>query len=143
MPRGASRPRRLPPSGMVAVVGVGGAIGTAIRYGLGQRFPVDTGSFPVITLCENIAGAALFGLLLTALVARELALWWRLLLTTGVLGSFTTFSTFATEVVLLVDGGETGTALTYTAATAVLGIGAAAAGIRLGHRRMPGDRADA
>jgi fluoride exporter len=125
---------------MVAVVMVGGAVGTAARYGLGQRFPVGASSFPVVTLVENVAGAAVLGLLLTVLVVRELPDWWRLLLATGVLGSFTTFSTFATEVVLLVRDGAAATAVAYTAATMVLGIAAAAAGVSLAHRWVPHGR---
>lgn len=140
MPRRAPRPRRLPPLWMVAVVMVGGAVGTAARYGLGQRFPTAASSFPVITLIENVTGAALLGLLLTVLVVRDLPHWWRLLLATGVLGSFTTFSTFATEVVLLVHDDAAGIALVYIAATMVLGIAAAAAGVTVAHRWLPGDR---
>lgn len=140
MPRRASRQRQLPPPGMIALVMVGGAVGTAARYGLGQRFPVDVRTFPVVTLAENTAGAALLGLLLTVLVIRDLPQWWRLLLATGVLGSFTTFSTFATEVVLLVDEGAAATALAYTAATMVLGIAAAAAGVNLAHHWILCDR---
>jgi fluoride exporter len=125
---------------MVAVVMVGGAVGTAARYGLGQRFPVGASSFPVVTLVENVAGAAVLGLLLTVLMVRELPDWWRLLLATGVLGSFTTFSTFATEVVLLVRDGAAATAVAYTAATMVLGIAAAAMGVSLAVRWGPHGR---
>jgi fluoride exporter len=125
---------------MIAVVMVGGAVGTAARYGLGQRFPVGASSFPVVTLAENVAGAALLGLLLTVLAVRDLPQWWRLLLATGVLGSFTTFSTFAAEVVLLVHDGAVVVALAYTTATMALGIAAAAAGVTVAKRWMPSGR---
>ncbi len=116
---------------------LGGAAGTAARYGLGQRFPVDEHALPAVTLVENVLGAALLGLLLTVLVVRDLPLWLRPLLATGALGSFTTFSTFATEVVLLVDGGHATTAALYVAATMALGIAAAAGGIGLAQRLAP------
>jgi fluoride exporter len=123
----------LPPAWAVAVVVAGGAVGTAARYGLGQRFPVEPGSFPTTTLVENVLGAALLGLLLTALM--ELGTqrrWIRPLLATGVLGSFTTFSTFATEAVLLVRDDQATVAASYVALTLALGIAAAAAGVTTG-----------
>jgi fluoride exporter len=123
----------LPPVWAVGVVMAGGAIGTAARYGLGQRFPVAPGTFPATTLVENVLGAALLGLLLSALI--ELGTqrrWVRPLLATGVLGSFTTFSTFATEAVLLVRDDRAALAAAYVGLTVVLGIAAAAAGISAG-----------
>jgi fluoride exporter len=119
---------------MVGVVVVGGAIGTAARYGLGQRFPVAAGSFPTATLVENAGGAALLGFLLSLLVERDVPRWLRPLLATGVLGSFTTFSTFSTELVLLVHEGEAVVAVLYAAATMVVGIAAAALGVTGAHR---------
>ena len=108
----------------------GGAVGTAARYGLGQRFPVDAGSFPATTLVENVTGATLLGFLLTVMVERATpSRWLGPLVATGMLGSFTTFSTLATEVVLLVRDDEPALAAAYVAATMTLGIAAAAAGI--------------
>jgi fluoride exporter len=125
---------------MVGLVMVGGAVGTAARYGLGQRFAAEAGTFPVVTLVENVAGAALLGLLLTVLVSRRLPRWLGLLLAPGVLGSFTTFSTFAAEVVLLVHEGEAAVAAAYTGATMLLGIAAAAMGMTVAHRWVPSGR---
>jgi fluoride exporter len=135
----------LPPVWAVGVVMAGGAIGTAARHSLGQRFPVGPGTFPTTTLVENVLGAALLGLLLSALI--ELGAqrrWVRPLLATGVLGSFTTFSTFATEAVLLVRDDRAALAAAYVGLTVVLGIAAASAGIFTGRglvsRRTSGAR---
>ena len=81
---------------------VGGAIGTAARYGVNRPFPVGVGELPVATFGENVLGAALLGLLLAVLASRrQQSRRLRLLLATGTLGAFTTFSTFATELALL------------------------------------------
>lgn len=127
-------PGLLPPLWAVAAVAAGGAVGTAARYGLGQRFPVARGTFPLTTLAENVAGAALLGCLLTWLVERGTQRrWLRPLLATGVLGSFTTFSTFAAEAVLLVRDDRAALAAAYVSLTVVLGVAAAAAGVVVGH----------
>jgi CrcB protein len=124
----------LPPPRAVALVALGGAVGTVARYGLGQRFP-GAGAFPVATFGENVVGAALLGLLLAVLVSgRPPSGWVRPLLATGALGAFTTFSTFATELALLGREGRTSLAVAYAAATLAAGAAAAGAGMRLGRR---------
>lgn len=119
----------------MTLVAAGGAIGTAARYGLNRPFPVGAGEFPVATLAANVAGAALLGLLLAVLASRrQPSRRLRLLLATGTLGAFTTFSTFATEVALLARDGRGGLALAYAATTLAAGAAAAAAGVQLGSR---------
>lgn len=114
---------------------VGGAIGTAARYGVSRRFPVGAGELPLATFGENVLGAALLGLLLAVLACqRQPSRRLRLLLATGTLAAFTTFSTFATEVVLLLRDSQVGLALAYAAATLVAGVAAATAGVHLGNR---------
>lgn len=123
----------LPPAGSVALVALGGVIGTLARHGLSRRFPVAAAELPVSTFAENVAGAALLGLLVAVLVSdRPPARRLRLLLATGALGAFTTFSTFATELALLAREGRTGLAAAYAGATLAAGVIAAAAGVRLG-----------
>ncbi len=133
-PRAGRRPL-LPPARSVALVAVGGAIGTAARYGVNRPFPVRAGELPMATFGENVLGAALLGLLLAVLASRRMpSPGLRLLLATGALGAFTTFSTFATEVVLLVRDSRVGLALAYAVATLATGVAAAAAAVYLGKR---------
>ncbi|GCD21678.1 CrcB family protein [Cellulomonas algicola] len=123
---------------LVVVVAVGGALGTLARYGLSHAVP-DRGGVPVATLVENVVGAFLLGLLLEALARsgpdtgrRRVA---RLGLGTGVLGGFTTYSTFALEVADRLADGRTGLALAYALASVVLGVAACAGGVVVGARR--------
>jgi CrcB protein len=107
----------------VALVALGGAVGTAVRYGLSGRFERGAGAFPLATFGENVVGAALLGLLVAVLVSgRSTAGWARPLLATGALGAFTTFSTFATELTLLGRDGRVGLAVAYAGATLAAGL---------------------
>lgn len=123
---------------LVVVVAVGGAIGTLARYGLSHAVP-DRGGVPVATLLENLVGAFLLGLLLEALARsgpdtgrRRVA---RLGLGTGVLGGFTTYSTFALEVVDRLADGRGGLAVAYAVGSVVLGVVACTGGVLVGARR--------
>lgn len=139
---GPRRPRRPRPAHLqprlLAVVGLGGAIGTVGRYGLGRALP-PSGGWPWGTLTANLVGAFLLGLLLEALLrrgeetsGRRLA---RLGLGTGVLGGFTTFSALALELERLLAAGDLGVAAGYTALTVAGGLGACTAGVALAARR--------
>lgn len=113
----------------LAAVVVGGAIGTAIRLGIDSALP--HGEFPWPTLLINTIGAFVLGMLVARLWPSASA-WLRAGLGAGLLGSFTTFSAVA---VILVDFGFTLNGLLYLAATLVLGLAAAFAGLRLGGRK--------
>lgn len=132
-----SRPPYLRPIAWVAVA-AGGAAGTALRDALGTSFPVQPGAFPVTTFAINVSGAFLLGLLLESLArqgpdvgARRLA---RLAGGTGLLGGFTTYSTFVLESVLRARQGDLMLALAYDAASLAVGFVAAAAAVRAVHR---------
>ena len=91
------------------LVGAGGAIGAMARYGLaslvGRTWPI---SFPLGTLLINIIGSVGMGLLI-GLMARFLPSWQteaRLFVAVGILGGFTTFSTFSLDTVALIERGE-------------------------------------
>lgn len=118
----------------VALVALGGAIGTLARYLLGQAVP-PTG-FPFSTLAINIVGAFALGLLLSALAqrgddsGRRRSL--RLLLGTGMLGGFTTYSALALDTVSLAGGADASNAAIYAFGTLVAGVLAASVGIRIG-----------
>ncbi len=115
-----------------ALVAVGGFFGAAAREAVEQTLPTPAGSLPVATLAINCSGAYLLGLLLAVLLkgaqspARRRL---QMLVGTGFLGAFTTYSTFAVEADLLVRANRLGTAALYVAVTAVGGLIAALAGI--------------
>ncbi|MCX4759563.1 fluoride efflux transporter CrcB [Streptomyces sp. NBC_01275] len=117
----SSAPRRAAGTGqlpVVAAVAVGGGIGAAARYAAALGWPVQSGGFPWTTFWVNIAGCAVIGVFLVliteALSAHPLV---RPFFGTGVLGGFTTFSTYAVDIQRLVDAGRPATALAYLAAT--------------------------
>ncbi len=116
----------------VGIVAAGGAAGTLARWQLGVHNPVSPGAFPTTTFVVNVLGAALLGYLVGRVPVRDNkteAV--RLLLGTGVLGGFTTFSTYAVEVARRVPHHQ-GTATMYAIATVVAGIVAAVVGLAVG-----------
>lgn len=140
-PRSApSAPTHLRP-GLLAVVALGGAVGTAGRYGVAHLLP-PSGGWPWGTLTANLVGAFLLGLLLELLLRRgEETPRRRLLrlgLGTGVLGGFTTFSALALELERLLAAREPVVAGGYAAVTLAGGVVACLAGVALaaaGHER--------
>jgi CrcB protein len=117
----------------VLLVALGGTIGTAARLGLGLLLP-DGGGFPTAVLIANLLGALLIGVLAARLPAsHEL----RVLIGTGVLGGFTTYSSFMTGTLALWADAPI-VAVAYALASLVLGLGAAALGLRLGRPRREG-----
>jgi len=124
---------RLPPPRNLGHVALGGAVGAVARVALATRFPATPGSLPWVTLVENLVGAFLLALVITLLTER-LALdpAVRLLVCTGMLGAFTTYSTLAVELDRLLAAGALAIAGTYVALTLLGGLTAALAGLRLG-----------
>lgn len=86
---------------IVAVIGVGGALGTLARYGIATAFPVTLQQIPWATLAINLSGSFLLGFMLSVVERLPPNRFMRPFLAIGVLGGFTTFSTFAVEVVQL------------------------------------------
>ncbi|MDJ0350096.1 CrcB family protein [Cryobacterium sp. PH29-G1] len=138
----------------LGLVFVGGTVGTALREALTLVLPpVDLAAgarVPLTTLGINLLGALLLGLLLEALVRRGLDAGGRrtlrLLVGSGLLGGFTTYSSLATDSALLLRGGDIGVAVSYALGTVVLGGLATWLGIVIGaalHRRTHGGRASA
>ncbi|GAA3845741.1 fluoride efflux transporter CrcB [Streptomyces phyllanthi] len=103
---------------VVAVVAVGGGIGAAARYGASLLWPAQTGGFPWTTLWVNVVGCALIGVFMVLIsdvwAAHRLV---RPFFGTGVLGGFTTFSTYAVDIERLVAAGRPEAGLAYLAAT--------------------------
>lgn len=118
------------------LVFVGGGGGAVLRYLAGLALGRWSQHFPWGTFAINVAGSFLLGLLFGLTYAREFRheRELSLLLGTGVLGGFTTFSTFELEGYSLLSGGHGGTALLYLGGSVVAGLAAAALGAWLGHR---------
>lgn len=111
---------------VVAVVAVGGAIGASARYGASLIWPTAPGTFPTTTLLVNVVGCAVMGVLMVILTEARTSPH-RLLrpfFGTGVLGGFTTFSTYAMDIERLMEGGHAGTGLAYLALTLLAALAA-------------------
>jgi fluoride exporter len=106
-----------------AVIAVGGVLGSWMRWRLSVWFPVASGTFPTTTLAINLVGSALIGIVLVLSLDRQPP---RLLthsfLGTGILGAFTTFSTFTVESAELLRQSEPLTALAYVVISVVGGV---------------------
>ncbi|MDJ0384268.1 CrcB family protein [Streptomyces sp. G-G2] len=105
----------------LAAVSAGGALGASARYGVSLVWPAGPAAFPWATFWTNVAGCALIGVLMVLISegGRSAHPLVRPLLGTGVLGGFTTFSTYAVDFERLLDRGEAATALTYAGLTVV------------------------
>ncbi|GAB3658965.1 fluoride efflux transporter FluC [Glycomyces tarimensis] len=127
--------RATPRSALLAVA-AGGAIGALARYGLAVAFPSDPGAFNVATFAANVLGGLLIGVLMV--VVTDVVPGTRLVrpfLGVGVLGGFTTFSTYIVDIGQTVDAGAALLAVTYAFATMTAALLAAAAGM-YGTRRL-------
>jgi CrcB protein len=119
--------------GMVFAIAAGGAIGSVARYGtmvwMGRL--LGTG-FPYGTLIVNVVGGLIMGVLI-----ELMALVWspseamRAFLTVGIMGGYTTFSTFSLDAWYLIQRGDTGLGALYIAASVIFSIGALVAGLYL------------
>ena len=115
------------------IVFAGGGIGAALRHGVNLATARLLGTaFPYATLLENVTGSLIMGLLAGYFAFKGGASQhWRLLLTTGILGGYTTFSAFSLDSVLLYERGQSGLAALYIALSVGLSIGGLLAGIAL------------
>jgi CrcB protein len=115
------------------IVFLGGGLGAAIRHGinLGIARTLGTG-FPYATLLINITGSLIMGLAAAWFAFKgDASQHWRLFLTTGILGGYTTFSTFSLDAALLYERGEVGAAALYVALSVVVSIVGLFAGLAL------------
>jgi CrcB protein len=115
-------------------VALGGAIGASGRYALDRYIEARSDAiFPWATFTVNMTGCLFIGLVATALVDRHhLPAWLRIGLIVGVVGGYTTFSTFAQESLDLVDARRFAIALAYTLVSVVAGMAAVYLGSWLG-----------
>lgn len=111
---------------------LGGALGSAGRYGVGLWLKNIYPTFPAATLVVNTVGGLLIGLIAAYSMGRaDFPAALRLGLMTGVLGGFTTFSAFSLETLELWQNGNTGAALLNIALNVVLSLAACALGLWL------------
>ncbi|MEV0913563.1 fluoride efflux transporter CrcB [Streptomyces sp. NPDC049967] len=110
---------------VVAVVALGGASGACARYGASLLWPTEADGFPWTTLVVNVIGCAVIGVFMVVIsevwAAHRLV---RPFFGTGVLGGFTTFSTYAVDIQRLVDGGRARSGLAYLGLTLLAALAA-------------------
>jgi fluoride exporter len=118
------------PWSVLGVIALGGALGALARLGLATAWPHPTGRFPWATFVTNVSGCFLIGVLMVLISevwsAHRLI---RPFLGVGVLGGFTTFSTYTGDVQQLVAAGAARTGLLYLAGTVVAALLAVYLGI--------------
>ncbi|MXP41749.1 fluoride efflux transporter CrcB [Altererythrobacter soli] len=120
------------PSPMIATtsVALGGAIGAVLRHQMGRGMTHWLGvkavtTFPWATLAVNVSGSLAMGLLAGFLARQgQGADHWRLFLGVGLLGGFTTFSSFSLEMVMLIERGQALQAVTYALISVLAGLSA-------------------
>lgn len=128
-------------------VAVGGAIGASTRYGLSLAVPVDPEGWPTSTFLVNTTGCVVLGAILV--IAKELfpdphhslvARRFRPFVVTGVLGGYTTFSTYAVEVRGMLAAGQLRLTLLYSVGSIIIGVLGVAFAMSLGERVARGLR---
>ncbi len=121
------------------IIAAGGAVGAMLRFLVSNGVYAIAGrDFPYGTLTVNVLGSLLMGILYVLLVERvAFAVEWRAFLMIGVLGAFTTFSTFSIETMLLIESGDHTRALLNMLVSVVLCVMATWAGV-VGFRQIYG-----
>jgi CrcB protein len=115
------------------IVFLGAGIGGGFRHAMNLAISGPLGTqFPHATLAVNVLGSFLMGVIAEYFAFKSgLSEQWRLFLTTGILGGFTTFSAFSLEAALLYERGRTLLALLYMGSSLGVGVGALFAGLFL------------
>lgn len=115
---------------VLVAIALGGGLGALARFGIGVCWPVPPGRFPWSTFMINVFGCFLIGILMFLItevwVAHRLL---RPFLGIGVLGGFTTFSTYCLEIRRLLESGDTAVALGYLGGTVVAALAAVLLGM--------------
>ncbi len=114
-------------------VALGGAAGAAARFAVSQWTGTRWGwTFPWGTLAVNLTGSLAIGLVMTLLLARGTDPTYRLVLVTGFLGGYTTFSAFSFETLALLEARRWDAAALYVGGSVALGLLATTLGLGLG-----------
>ena len=115
----------------IVLIGIGGALGAITRYFISKYLFIES-TFPSSTLIINLVGSLLLGFLIFSAFIKKHEIY--LMITTGFLGAFTTFSTFSFELLHFLQQDQILLALLYTILSAVGGIGFAATGALIARR---------
>jgi CrcB protein len=123
---------------VLAAIAAGGMLGASARYGIARWLPTHPHGFPWATFWTNLSGSFVLGFLLVVLLewlppTRLI----RPFAATGILGAYTTMSTYAVETTLLLKDGHATTAVTYALGSLFAGLALAYAGIVLGRLARP------
>ena len=130
-------PRRRIEPDVLAVIALGGVAGATARYAVAQALPTRPGHFPWATFWTNLSGSLVLGFLLVVLIERfRPTRYLRPFLATGILGAYTTMSTYAVETAVLIKDGHAATGLAYGIGSLVPGVALAYAGM-VAARRLP------
>lgn len=115
---------------VLALIAVGGGLGSLVRYGVAQWIGVDDGTFPWATFVVNLCGCVLVGALMVAFVeVRPSSRYGRPFLVIGVIGGLTTYSTLMGELRALAAADRWTVLVTYLGASLVLGVVGVVAGV--------------
>jgi CrcB protein len=116
------------------MIGVAGALGALSRYGLSNVVSrIGGGSFPWGTLCVNLIGCFLIGLIMhISLNTDIIPTQWRTAVVVGFLGALTTFSSFSYETIGLIEKSAYGAAAGNIAVNVIAGLAATIAGFAIG-----------
>lgn len=118
---------------VVVGIGIGGVFGAVARYAVSLALPTTAGNFPWSTFAVNISGSVVLGFLLVMLAERfPRGRMTRAVVGTGMIGAYTTFSTFEVDAVNLLRAGRPATAAVYVVASIVAGLLGCWAGIAAG-----------
>ena len=119
----------------VFLVGTGGFLGANARFWLGTWMQSRLGqAFPWNTLTINVTGSFIMGLFMGLLNAKGWSADWRFFLAVGVLGGYTTFSSFSYEALTLLSAKSYANALLYMVGSVILCVGGAFLGATLSQR---------
>ena len=110
---------------------VGAGLGGVARYAIGTLFPADGTGFPWPTFIINVSGSLLLGFVYAVLDGGSTSPEWRTFLGVGLLGGYTTFSTFSHETLRLAQQGEWQRAGLYVLASVLCAVAATLLGLRL------------
>ena len=119
---------------LLIMIGVAGALGALSRYGLSSAVSrIGGGNFPWGTLCVNLIGCFLIGLIMhvslnTDIIPNQ----WRTAVVVGFLGALTTFSSFSYETIGLIEKSAYGAAVGNIAVNVIAGITATIIGLAIG-----------
>jgi CrcB protein len=113
------------------IVFLGGGLGAALRHGINVLVGRTLGTdFPYATFLINVSGSLIMGLVAAYFAFKGGATQhWRLFLTTGILGGYTTFSAFSLDAALLYERGQIGWAALYIVGSVALSVGGLFAGL--------------